>query len=129
MIELTNEQRAFIDFYLETMEIGESVRRAGISKDRDECQRIGLEFLANDIMKEAINERRNQLNNLSTNIDFNKEDLMRVFWNMYNEARRKGKMKEAKEVLEDIARWKGIEPDKVKTEIAQLNFNLDGEKI
>ena len=129
MIELTNEQKAFIDFYLETMEIGESVRRAGISKDRDECQRIGLEFLANDIMKEAINERRSQLNNLSTNIDFNKEDLMRVFWNMYNEARRKGRMKEAKEVLEDIARWKGIEPDKVKTEIAQLNFNLDGDKI
>ena len=129
MIELTNEQKAFIDFYLETMEIGESVRRAGISKDRDECQRIGLEFLANDIMKEAINERRSQLNSLSTNIDFNKEDLLRIFWNMYNETRRKGKMKEAKEVLEDIARWKGIEPDKVKTEIAQLNFNLDGDKI
>ena len=128
-INLTKEQNAFIDYYLETMEIGESVRRAGISKDRDECQRIGLEFLANDIMREAINERRNQLNSLSTNIDFNKEDLLRIFWNMYNEARRKGKMKEAKEVLEDIARWRGVEPDKVKTEIAQLNFNLDGDKI
>lgn len=128
-IELTNEQRAFIDFYLETMEIGESVRRAGFSKDRDECQRIGLELLANDIIQDAINTRRSELNRLSTNIDFNKEDLLRIFWNMYNESRRKGKIKEAKEILEDIARWKGVEPDKVKTEIAQLNFNLDGDKI
>lgn len=128
-IELTNEQKAFIDYYLETMEIGESVRRAGISKDRDECQRIGLEYLANEFIQDAINTRRSELNKLSTTIDFNKEDLLRIFWNMYNESRRKGKIKEAKEILEDIARWKGVEPDKVKTEIAQLNFNLDGDKI
>jgi hypothetical protein len=38
-------------------------------------------------------------------------------------------MKEAKEILEDIARWQGVEPDKVKTEIANLTFNIDGSKI
>ena len=127
--KLTQEQSAFIDYYLETMEIGESVRRAGITKSRDEAQRIGLDLLANEFIKDEINKRRNELNRISVNIDFNKEDLLRVFWNMYNEARRKGKTKEAKEILEDIARWKGVEPDKVKTELVKVEFNLDGDKI
>lgn len=128
MDKLTNEQSLFIDFYLETMEIAESVRRANISKQRDECQRIGMELLANEIIQEEIAKRREQLNTIA-NIKFDKNDLLRIFWNMYNEARRKGKMKEAKEILEDIARWQGVEPDKVKAEIANLTFNLDGSKI
>lgn len=127
--KLNKEQLAFIDFYLETMEIAESVRRAGIAKSRDECQRIGLELLANDFIKREIGRRKEELNKLALELDFNKEDLLRIFWNMYNEARHKGKMKEAKEILEDIARWKGVEPDKVVTEIAHISFNLDGNKI
>lgn len=126
---LTPEQSAFIDYYLETMEIGESVRRANITKSRDEAQRIGLDLLANEFIREEINKRRIELNKLSVNLDFNKEDLLRIFWNMYNEARRKGKTKDAKEILEDIARWRGVEPDKVKTELAHIEFNLDGNRI
>lgn len=128
MERLTEEQSKFIDFYLETMEIAESVKRTGISNKRDECQRIGMDWLANEIMQEAIDKRREELNKVATT-KFDKNDLLRIFWNMYNEARRKGKMKEAKEILEDIARWQGVEPDKVKTEIANLTFNIDGSKI
>lgn len=128
MENLTEQQRAFIDFYLETMEIADSVKRAGIATKRDECQRIGMEYLANEFIQEAMAQRREQLNSIAS-AKFDKNDLLRIFWNMYNEARRKGKMKEAKEILEDIARWQGVEPDKVKTEIAQLSFNIDGSKI
>ena len=87
-----------------------------------------MELLANEIIQEEIAKRREQLNTIA-NMKFDKNDLLRIFWNMYNEARRKGKMKEAKEILEDIARWQGVEPDKVKTEIANLTFNIDGSKI
>lgn len=128
-VKLTKEQEAFIDFYLESMEIGESVRRAGMAKDRDSCQRIGLELLTNQFIKEALVKRKQELNDIATTTSFEKEDLIRIFWNMYNEARRKGKMKEAKEILEDIARWKGVEPDKVTAEVAKLYFNVDVDKI
>lgn len=124
---LTEEQLAFIDNYLETMESAHSAEKAGYP--RKDSAKIALELLANETIQKAIEARREQLNSLTINSKFTKEDLLRVFWNMYNEARRKGKVAEAKSILEDIARWNGVEPDKVKTEIAVLKFNLDGDKI
>lgn len=127
MSELTPEQIKFIDYYLETMDVTSSAARAGY--DKREAQRIGLDLLCNDIIQAAMEKRRAELNIASKSMKFEKEDLVRVFWNMYTECRQKGKVKEAKEIVETIARWNGINPDNVKTEIANLVFNLDGSKI
>lgn len=127
MSNLTEEQIKFIDYYLETMDPTSSARRAGYpTKD---AQKIGLDLLCNDVIQLALEKRRNELNNASKGMKFEKEDLVRVFWNMYTECRQKGRVKEAKEIIETIARWNGVNPDTVKTEIANLVFNLDGSKI
>lgn len=127
MSSLDEQQLKFIDYYLETMDPTSSARRAGYpGKD---CQRIGLDLLCNDIIQMAMEKRREELNIASKSMKFEKEDLIRVFWNMYTECRTKGKVKEAKEIIETIARWNGVNPDTVKTEIANLVFNLDGDKI
>lgn len=127
MSNLTEEQIKFIDYYLETMDPTSSAKRAGYpAKD---AQKIGLDLLCNDIMQLALEKRRNELNTASKGMKFEKEDLVRVFWNMYTECRQKGRVKEAKEIIETIARWNGVNPDTVKTEIANLVFNLDGSKI
>lgn len=127
MSNLTEEQTKFIDYYLETMDPTSSARRAGYpAKD---AQKIGLDLLCNDVIQLALEKRRNELNTASKGMKFEKEDLVRVFWNMYTECRQKGKVKEAKEIIETIARWNGVNPDTVKTEIANLVFNLDGNKI
>ena len=127
MSNLTEEQTKFIDYYLETMDPTSSASRAGYpAKD---AQKIGLDLLCNDVIQLALEKRRNELNTASKGMKFEKEDLVRVFWNMYTECRQKGKVKEAKEIIETIARWNGVNPDTVKTEIANLVFNLDGSKI
>ena len=127
MSNLTEEQTKFIDYYLETMDPTSSARQAGYpAKD---AQKIGLDLLCNDVIQLALEKRRNELNTASKGMKFEKEDLVRVFWNMYTECRQKGKVKEAKEIIETIARWNGVNPDTVKTEIANLVFNLDGSKI
>lgn len=127
MSNLTEEQTKFIDYYLETMDPTSSAKRAGYpAKD---AQKIGLDLLCNDVMQLALEKRRNELNTASKGMKFEKEDLVRVFWNMYTECRQKGRVKEAKEIIETIARWNGVNPDTVKTEIANLVFNLDGSKI
>lgn len=127
MSNLTEEQIKFIDYYLETMDPTSSAKRAGYpAKD---AQKIGLDLLCNDVMQLALEKRRNELNSASKGMKFEKEDLVRVFWNMYTECRQKGRVKEAKEIIETIARWNGVNPDTVKTEIANLVFNLDGSKI
>lgn len=127
MTQLSEEQNKFIDYYLETMDPTTSARRAGF--DKANCQKIGLDLLCNPIIQEKMTERRQQLNLATASVKFEKEDLIRVFWNMYTECRQKGKVKEAREIIETIARWNGVNPDEVKTEIANLVFNLDGSKI
>lgn len=124
---LTEEQIKFIDYYLETMDPTSSAKRAGYSAK--DAQRIGLDLLCNETIQKSIEQRREELNAATKGMKFEKEDLVRLFWNMYTECRQKGKVKEAREIIETIARWNGIDPDNVKTEIANLVFNIDGSKI
>ena len=80
-------------------------------------------------LKEAIRDRRSQLNNMVDTMEFEKEDLMRIYWDMFNDAKRKGKLADARAILSDIANYNGVKPDEVKKEIAILNFNLDPDRI
>ena len=125
--DLDDKQQAFIDRYLTTLNPSQSAIEA--KYNRQEAEKIGLELLANKTIKEAIKERRTELNSIVDDIQFEKEDLLRIYWDMFNDAKKKGKLADARAILSDIARYNGVNPDEVKKEIAILNFNLDPNKI
>ena len=125
--DLDDKQKAFIDRYLTTLNPTQSAIEA--KYNRQEADKIGLELLANNTIKEAIKERRTELNSIVNDIQFEKEDLLRIYWDMFNDAKKKGKITEARSILNDIARYNGVNPDEVKREVAILQFNLDEDKI
>ena len=125
--DLDEKQQKFIDRYLTTLNPTSAAMEAGY--DRKSSDTIGLKLLADNDIKEAIAERRVELNTMIDNIQFEKEDLLRIYWDMFNDAKKKGKLSDARAILTDIARYNGVNPDEVKKEIAVLNFNLDGNKI
>lgn len=125
--ECNDNQQKFIDKYLTTLDPTISAIEGGY--DRKEANRIGLKLLADEEIKQALNERRQELNSMLNTMEFTKEDLMRVYWDMFNDAKRKGKLADARAILSDIANYNGVKPDEVKKEIAVLNFNLDPNKI
>jgi phage terminase small subunit len=125
--ELEENYQKFIDRYLTTLDPTSSAIESGF--DRKNASRIGLQILARDDIKEAIKERRSELNAMVDSIEFEKEDLLRIYWDMFNDAKRKGKLTDARGILADIARYNGVNPDEVKKEIAILQFNIDGDKI
>lgn len=126
-MELDEKQKSFIDYYLETMDVAGSAKRAGF--DKNNSLKIGLDLLGQTLIQEAIKKRQVELNTAYKGMEFSREDVIRIYWMMYSECRVKGKIKEAKEIINDIARWYGVEPDKIKNELATLVFNLDGNKI
>lgn len=125
--DLDELHKKFVDRYLTTLDPTTSAIDAGF--DRKNANKIGLDILANPEYKEAIKERRVELNSMIDAIEFEKEDLLRIYWDMFNDAKKKGKLSDARAILSDIARYNGVNPDEVKKEIAILNFNLDGDKI
>jgi phage terminase small subunit len=125
--DLEENYQKFIDKYLTTLDPTASAIDGGF--DRKNASRIGLQLLARDDIKEAIKERRSELNAMVDSIEFEKEDLLRIYWDMFNDAKRKGKLTDARGILADIARYNGVNPDEVKKEIAILQFNIDGDKI
>lgn len=125
--ELDERSRKFVDRYLATMDPTLSAIDSGF--DRKEANRIGVDLLLDDRVKQAIKERRAELNAMVEAIEFDKQDLLRVYWDMFTDAKKKGKLADARAILNDIARYNGVNPDEVKKEIAILNFNLDGDKI
>jgi phage terminase small subunit len=125
--ECEEQEQKFIDKYLTTLDPMASAIEAGY--DRKNATRVGLQLLAREDLKEAIKDRRQQLNTMIDTMDFEKEDLMRIYWDMFNDAKRKGKLADARAILADIANYNGVKPDEVKKQIAVLQFNLDPEKI
>ena len=127
MLELNEQQEKFVDYYVDCMDGAMSAKKAGYPKG--DAVKIALDLLCQPEIQEAIRSRRDKVNEFVKTVEFTKEDLIRIYWNMYSDCLAKGKPLEAKNILNDIAKWNGVEPDKVKREIANLNFNLDGDKI
>jgi len=125
--ECDEQQQKFIDKYLTTLDPTLSAIEGGY--DRKNANRIGLQLLSDDGIKEAIKERRTELNAMQDAMEFTKEDLMRIYWDMFNNANKKGKLADARAILSDIANYNGVKPDEVKKEIAKLYFNIDADKI
>lgn len=125
--ELDEQAKVFVDRYLASMNSYQSAIDA--KYDRNNATKIGYELLTQPKIKEAIKERRKVLNDIVDTIEFEKEDLLRIYWDMFNDAKKRGKLADARSILSDIAKYNGVNPDEIKKEIAVLKFNLDGNKI
>lgn len=125
--DLEDKYQKFIDRYLTTLDPTLSAIDSGF--DRKNATKIGLDLLANQKIKGAMKQRRSELNATIDEMEFEKQDLLRIYWDMFTDAKRKGKLADARAILSDIAKYNGVNPDEIKKDIAILNFNLDGNKI
>lgn len=125
---LTPEQELWIDVFIQTSCPELASLKAGFPKK--DALKVGLDLLSNDEIRLAIIARKEQLKNTYEIRKLDKYSLSNNMWFQYGQANKAGKTKEATEILEKIARWNGVEPDKIVTETHNLTFNnLDGDKI
>lgn len=128
MAELNEQQKKFIDEYLQSYSIEESALRAGFKKD--EALQIGINLLANDIIQSHLKAREKELESLNSVLKMDKNKLLLAMYYQYNKAARRNDTKNAIDILEKIARWSGVNPDEVVLEPVQLIINnVDETKI
>ena len=118
----------FIDEYLQTYSIESSAIAAGFPKK--DAMTIGIYLLSNDEVQQMLKAREQDFNKIASNNKLTKERLLNAMMFQYNKANRYGKIKEAVDTLERMAKWCGVDPDNMKTDpiVIQIN-NLDEGKI
>lgn len=126
--ELNEQQKRFIDEYLQSYSIEGASIKAGYKKE--EALNIGIELLSNPVIQEALKEREEQFNQIAELSKLTPERLLNTMVYQYNRANKYGKTKEAVEILEKIAKWNGINPETVRTNPVIINISgVDEEKI
>lgn len=126
--ELNEQQKRFIDEYLQSYSIEGASIKAGYKKE--EALNIGIELLSNPVIQEALKEREEQFNQIAELSKLTPERLLNTMVYQYNRANKYGKTKEAVEILEKIAKWNGINPETVRTNPVIINISgVDGDKI
>lgn len=125
---LTEEQKKFIDEYLQSYSIEQSAMKAGFPKS--EAMTIGIELLSNPVIQEYLKQREDKLNEISELSKLTPERLRNIMLYQYNKANKLGKTKEAVEIIERLAKWSGINPETMVPNpvIIKIN-NLSEEKI
>ena len=125
---LDEQQKKFVDTFLETASPEASAILAGYSKK--EARTIAFDFLSNDEIVEAINERKQQFKKVAEVQKLDLEGLLRGMYYQYGKANSMNKTKEATDILVSIAKICGVDPEKAKTTAPTLIFNnLDERKI
>lgn len=127
-MELTEQQKKFVDAFLETSSIEASAVIAGLPKT--DARKQAIDWLANEFIQEYIKKREEVFKKVSEVQKLDKDKLLRSMYYQYGKANTLNKTKEATEILEKIARWNGVEPDKLNLDQPNVTFNnLDGENI
>lgn len=128
MAELDNQQKKFIDTYLQTFSIEKSAIDAGY--DKRDAMSIGIDLLANEEIQRELKLREQAFNIIAQNAKLTPERLINTMMFQYEKANRFGKTKEAVEILEKIAKWSGVNPEAMKVNPVVININnLDEDKI
>lgn len=118
----------FIDEYLQTYSIEAAAISAGFPKK--DAVTIGINLLADEEVQKKLKQREEDFNRIAQGNKLTKERLLNAMMFQYNKANRYGKIKEAADILERMAKWCGVDPDNIKTDpvVIQIN-NLDEGKI
>lgn len=125
---IDEQQKKFIDAYLQTYSIEQSAIKAGY--DKREAMTIGVDLLANKEIQEALKAREKDFDSIAQSSKLTPERLLNTMMFQYEKANRFGKTKEAVEILEKIAKWSGVNPEamQINPVIIEIN-NLDESKI
>ena len=118
---LTEQQMKFIDIFLETSSPEASAIMAGYNKK--DARTIAYDLLANEEMQEYITAREAQFKKVSEVQRMDKDRLLRAMYYQYGKANNLNKTTEATAILEKIAKFCGIEPDKAKLDAPQIIIN------
>lgn len=128
MEQLTEEQKIFIDEYLQTYSAEQASIKAGFPKQS--AMTIGLELLANPTIQEELKKREQLFDKVAEINKITPQRLMNSMMFQYNKATKFGKTKEAVDILERIAKWSGLNPDTMQADQVIININnLSEENI
>lgn len=125
---LDEQQRKFVDAFLETASPDASAIIAGYSKK--DARTIAYDLLANKEVQDYLKEREVQFRSIADMQRMDKDRLLRAMYYQYGKANNLNKTMEATAILEKIAKFCGIEPDKLKIDPPIININnLDEDSI
>lgn len=125
---IDDQQKKFIDNYLQTYSIEQSAVSAGYPKK--DAMTIGIDLLANEEIQQALKEREKAFDIIAKNSKLTPERLLNTMMFQYEKANRFGRIKEAVDILERIAKWSGVNPDAMQINPTIININnLDESKL
>lgn len=125
---IDEQQKKFIDNYLQTYSIEQSAVNAGYPKK--DAMTIGIDLLANEEIQQALKEREKAFDIIAKNSKLTPERLLNTMMFQYEKANRFGRIKEAVDILERIAKWSGVNPDAMQINPTIININnLDESKL
>ena len=125
---IDEQQKKFIDNYLQTYSIEQSAVNAGYPKK--DAMTIGIDLLANEEIQQALKEREKAFDIIAKNSKLTPERLLNTMMLQYEKANRFGRIKEAVDILERIAKWSGVNPDAMQINPTIININnLDESKL
>lgn len=125
---LDEQQKKFIDAFLETASPEASAIIAGYSKK--DARTIAFDLLANEEIQEAIRKRKEEFEKVADVQQLDLAGLLRGMYYQYGKANNLNKTKEATDILVAIAKICGVDPAKAKANPAQIIINnLDEDKI
>mgnify|MGYP003306159281 CR=1 FL=1 len=91
---------------------------------------IGIDLLANEEIQQALKEREKAFDIIAKNSKLTPERLLNTMMFQYEKANRFGRIKEAVDILERIAKWSGVNPDAMQINPTIININnLDESKL
>ena len=118
---IDDQQKKFIDNYLQTYSIEQSAVNAGYPKK--DAMTIGIDLLANEEIQQALKEREKAFDIIAKNYKLTPERLLNTMMFQYEKANRFGRIKEAVDILERIAKWSGVNPDAMQINPTIININ------
>lgn len=125
---IDEQQKKFIDNYLQTYSIEQSAVNAGYPKK--DAMTIGIDLLANEEIQQALKDREKAFDIIAKNSKLTPERLLNTMMFQYEKANRFGRIKEAVDILERIAKWSGVNPEAMQINPTIININnLDESKL